>query len=300
MAVPLVHIIILNFNGQQWLPACFEALFATNYENYCVWLVDNGSTDASLEFTQTQFPQVELIENKTNLGFSAGNNVGIERALAAGAEYIVLLNPDTKVTPNWLVEIVAVGERELEVGILGVVQYRYEDESFNAWTRAAVAAHLTELGQNVARPWLPLDWVEGSCFAVKREVFQHIGMLDPLYFSFYEEIDFCRRAACAGYRTALVTNSRVHHQRGGNWSQRNRQRDYLCDRGQFLYALTDPRRTLPANLMWWLITFGSKLKESLRLLDAGKLASLLQIQAFLLTHGTMVYQKWKREQLLMR
>ncbi len=299
---PLVYIIILNYNGRAWLPACFASLFATEYPNYCVTLVDNNSTDDSIDLTQRLFPRVKVIRNAANLGFPAGNNVGIERALAAGAEYIVLLNPDTKLTPNWLAEIVSQGERAPEAGILGAVQYSYADESFNTWTRTAAAAHLAELSQpETARQLIPLEWVEGSCFAVKRAVFQRIGLLDPLYFSFYEELDFCRRAACAGYRTMLVTNSRIHHQRGGIWAaQQNRRRAYLCDRGQFIYTLTDPRRSLAANLKWWLITFGSKLKESLRTLDFGRLAALFQIQAFLLTHGAAVYGKWKREQLLIR
>lgn len=299
---PLVYIIILNYNGRAWLPACFASLFATEYSNYCVTLVDNNSTDDSVNLTRQLFPQVKVICNKANLGFPAGNNVGIEYALAVGACYIVLLNPDTKLKPNWLAEIVSQGEGAPETGILGAVQYSYDDESFNTWTRTAAAAHLAELSQpESARQLIPLEWVEGSCFAVKREVFQRIGLLDPFYFSFYEELDFCRRAACAGYQTALVTNSRIHHYRGGVWAaQRNRQRDYLCDRGQFIYNLTDPRRSLPANLKWWLITFGSKLKEALRALDFRRLAALFQIQVFLLTHGTTVYGKWKREQLLFR
>lgn len=302
MSAPLVYVIVLNYNGARWLPDCFAALRATTYANVRFLLVDNGSQDDSVARVREQFPQVEIIENGANLGFPAGNNVGMRHALAAGAAYLVLLNPDTKVQPDWLTELVNVGEREPGVGILGAVQYGYDDTEFNSWTRTALAARLDELRQAApAGTWWPVEWVEGSCFAIKRAVAEHIGLLDPLYFSFYEEIDYCRRAACAGFQTALVVNSRFHHFRGGSWqaaAKQSRRRNYLCDRGQFIYTLTDPRRSWLANLRWGWLTLATKVKEAVVSWDAGRLLTLLQIQLFLLTHSSAVYGKWKREQLL--
>lgn len=299
MKTPFVFVIVLNFNGIDWLYACLTSLMATSYSAYKVILVDNDSTDESVSFVQTEFPQVEIIRNTFNLGFSEGNNVGIERALVAGADYVVLLNPDTKVAPDWLEKIIQVGEAEPTIGVLGSVQYCYENNEYNAWTKAVALQYLRQLTHSNSPPaWIALEWVEGSCFAVKREVFERIGYLDPIYFSFYEEIDFCRRAACVGYKTVLVTYSRIHHHRGGIWAvQQNRQRDYLCDRGQFIYSLTDPRRSLAGNLKWWFITFGTKLKASLWPPDFKRFANLVQIQLFLITNLVAVYNKWKREQL---
>ncbi len=302
MKMPVVYIIVLNYNGIGWLTTCLTTLLGTAYSNFKVLLVDNGSTDGSADFVQTTFPQVEIVQNHFNLGFSKGNNVGIERALSAGADYVVLLNPDTKVVSNWLAKIIEAGEAEPSIGVLGAVQYCYESDELNTWTKAAAARHLDMLETPNAQPaWIVMDWVEGSCFAVKREVFQRVGYLDPLYFSFYEEIDFCRRAACAGYQTALVTNSRIHHHRGGIWAARgNQQRDYLCDRGQFIYSLTDPRRSLLGNLKWWLLTFSTKLKDSLSPPDFNRLANIALIQIFLIANLLAVYSKWRREQLLLQ
>lgn len=298
MKSPLVYVVVLNFNGAEWLEECLTSLLITSYNNFKVLLVDNASTDESVNFAYTNFPQVEVIQNTHNLGFSAGNNAGIERALTAGADYVVLLNPDTKVPKTWLDQLIEIGEAEPEIGILGPIQYRYESDEPNAWTTALAP----QLAQSTATPaWVEMEWVEGSCFTVKREVFRQIGKLDPLYHSFYEEIDFCRRAACAGYRTALVTGSHIHHHRGGIWAaQKNRKRDYLCDRGQFIYALTDPRRSLLRNLMWWLITFGTKFKALFWQPNLGQLANLIQIQTFLVTNWVAIYNKWKREQLLIQ
>jgi GT2 family glycosyltransferase len=301
---PFVCIVVLNHNGQPWLPDCLQTLLATVYENFKVILVDNASTDASLSYVRAAFPDVEIIENRANLGFSAGNNVGIKRALDAGASYIVLLNPDTKVKPDWLAKIIEVGEREPQLGVLGAVQLAYENDTFNSWTEKVAAARLAKLSElERAQGWMALEWVEGSCFAVKRAVWQRIGLLDPLYSSFYEEIDFCRRAACVGYQTALVTASFIHHHRGGIWAdttRRKSERDYLCDRGQFIYALTDPRRSLLGNLKSWLVTLAVKVKESVPALELQRLAALVRIQAFLAASWHAVYRKWKRDQLLLR
>jgi len=325
MNSPLAYVIVLNFNGSKWLTACLSSLRATEYPNFKILLVDNASTDDSVELVRGKFPEVELIANAANLGFSEGNNVGIRAALAAGAEYVVLLNPDTKVQPRWLSELIAIGQREPDIGILGAVQLAYDSDEFNSWTTTALSSHLSFLSTKqheentkknkedfvslresscdfveefFPRSWIPVEWVEGACFAIKREVIETIGMLDPIYFAFYEEIDFCRRAACAGYQTAVVPRSRIHHFRGGSWRANasiQRERDYRCDRSQFIFALTDPRRSLAANFGWYLITLGTKAKEAAREFSPIKLWNLLRIQFDLLGNLPDILAKWRRE-----
>lgn len=319
---PLVYVIVLNFNGSRWLAACLESLRATEYTNFKTLLVDNASTDDGVELVRQNFPEVELIINPANLGFSDGNNVGIRAALNAGADYVVLLNPDTKVTPRWLSELIAIGEDEREVGILGAVQLAYDSDEFNSWTTTALSSHLLEnrinkIGSGFTgtghpvnpekkscpscfeeRNWIPVEWVEGACFAIKREVIETVGLLDPIYFAFYEEIDFCRRAACDGYKTAMVPRSRIHHFRGGSWTATpaiKRERDYRCDRSQFIFALTDPRRSLAANFGWYLITLGTKAKEAAREFSLPKVWNLVRIQADLLVNLRGIIGKWRHE-----
>jgi GT2 family glycosyltransferase len=299
MKSPLVFIIILSYNSEKWINACLTSVLATAYNNFKVIVVDNGSTDNSVSEAKSFLPNIELLLNRENLGFVKGNNVGIARALNQQADYLVLLNPDTRVTSEWLTAMIDVGEAENSIGILGAVQYSYHDKTFNSWTQIVLANHLDDLTPPPAGPaWLPMEWVEGACFAVKREVFQRIGLLDPIYISFYEEIDFCRRAACYGYQTALVVNSRIHHYRGGSWKagrDQSQMRDYFCDRGQFIYALTDPRRSFPGNLKWYFITLLTKLKEILKHPNLKRFWHLLAIQAELLGKWPGIYGKWRRE-----
>ncbi|MFN0108597.1 MAG: glycosyltransferase family 2 protein [Blastocatellia bacterium] len=298
MNQPLVYVIILNFNGSRWLLPCLQSLRATEYSNFKTMLVDNASSDGSVEQVRSQFPEVEIIANSANLGFSEGNNVGIRKVLAEDADYVVLLNPDTKVTPRWLRELIAVGEREKEIGILGAVQLTYDGDEFNTWTKTALIEHLAGLQSETARDWIPVEWVEGACFAVKHEIFERIGLLDPIYFAFYEEIDFCRRAAHQGYKTAIVPLSRIHHFRGGSWEANatiKRQRDFRCDRSQFIYNLTDPRRSMMANLGWYLRTMATKTKEAALAFSLTKTWDLARIQVDLLFSLPQLFSKWRRD-----
>lgn len=296
MNLPLVYVIILNFNGSRWLQPCLQSLRTTQYANFKTLLVDNASTDDSVELVRSQFPEVEIIINSANLGFSEGNNVAIRKALAEGADYVVLLNPDTKVTPRWLSELIAVGETKREVGILGAVQLTYDGEEFNTWTTTALSAHLAELQRETARDWIEVEWAEGACFAIKRKVIEQVGLLDPIYFAFYEEIDFCRRAAFRGHKTAIIPRSHIHHFRGGSWEATaaiKRNRDYRCDRSQFIYNLTDPRRSLVTNLGWYLRTLVTKTKEAVRAFSIGKVWDLVCIQADLFGSMAKLFRKWR-------
>ncbi|MEP7271358.1 MAG: glycosyltransferase family 2 protein, partial [Acidobacteriota bacterium] len=262
-------------------------------------VVDNASTDGSVELVRDRFPSVEVILNEKNLGFSEGNNVGIRSALDRGADYVVLLNPDTRVTSGWLREMVDIGEGSPRVGIIGAVQMEYDTTNLNSWTMSAFPALLEELRRpETARRSILVEWVEGACFAIKRQVLEEVGFLDPIYYAFYEEIDFCRRAALAGWGVALAPRARVHHYRGGSWKADpiiQRERDYRCDRSQFIYTLTEPRRTLLGNLGWYLVTLGSKGKELLRTFTLARLWDLVRMQMDVLSSSRMLFAKWRRE-----
>ena len=299
MHLPAVYIIVLNFNGSRWLKGCFEALRGTGYANLKVLLVDNASTDDSLKIMEDHFPEFEVFRAESNLGFSEGNNIGIRKALDESADYVVLLNPDTRVTPGWLDKIIEVGEENPHIGVLGAVQLSYDSEDFNTWTRTAFPRLLDILADTEsAPPWISVEWVEGACMAVKREVLEKIGLLDPIYFAFYEEIDFCRRASCSGYEIALVPRSRIHHHRGGSWQANaviSRERDYRCDRSQFIFNMTDPRKSLFSNLKQYLITLATKVKSTAQALSAGRAIDLFKMQIDLLANAGGIFRKWRSE-----
>jgi hypothetical protein len=294
---PKASVVILNYNGARWLRACLDAVLATTYSNFSVIVVDNASTDDSLSVLRSSYPQITLVAETENKGFSAGNNTGIQAALQQGADYVVLLNPDTKVKPGWLSALIGVGEKQAAIGILGAAQLRYNNEEWNAWTTTALTAEQQALLTN-GTEWLEVEWVEGACFAMKRAVLQTVGLFDPIYFSFYEELDYCRRARYHGYRTALVTDCLVHHHGGGIWqadAQRNAARNYQCDRSQFIYSLTAPDKTLAANLLNYLVTYAVKCKESLLTFHYSQLVRLTLMQFSVWRKGLAIWRKWRAD-----
>jgi GT2 family glycosyltransferase len=301
---PSVYVIILCYNGSRWLEACIASLLSTEYPNLEIILVDNASIDNGVDLVRRRYPQITVIVNNRNYGYSEGNNVGIISALCAGADYIVLLNQDTRVTRQWLSELVRVGESDERIGILGSVQLNYDNDNFNNWTLSAMNGDLDELKDPVrARRWIPVEWVEGACFAIKRQVLEKIGLLDPIYFAFYEEIDFCRRASYHGFRVVLVPRSRIHHFRGGSWLENReteRERNYRCDRSQFIYSLTDPRKSLTGNLLSYLVTLRTKSKELLLDFDRRRAYDLLSIQVDVLANSRKLFGKWRRERSTVR
>lgn len=292
----MIGVIIVNYNGARWIGECLTALRRTAEVDYRTIVVDNGSTDQSVAIVTRNFPEVELVRAERNLGFCEGNNLGIARALASGCDQIALLNPDTRVEPEWLRELRDALEEDGERAIAGAVQMRYEDDEFNSWTKTAFPALLEELRTpGTARRWIEVDWVEGACLLITRKALEEIGWLDPIFFAFYEEIDLCRRARAHGYQVGLVARSRIHHHRGGSWEatpEMKRQRDRRCDRSQFIYVLTDPQRSRRANLLAGLRTVATKTKMAVSERSLGRLIDLAGIMIEIVGIGRSIERKW--------
>jgi hypothetical protein len=201
--VPLVSVVILNWNGGDYLRSCVKSVLETDYprNRIEVIVVDNGSTDNSAKFIKKIYPQVNLIENERNLGFCVGNNIGIKKA---SGDLIILLNNDTIVDSAWIKEILKKAKNP-KVGIVGgrlyfpqtkVIELMGYRSKFLGY-REAIGSGEEDNGQydevnNV-------DSVIGALLAIKREVIAKIGLLDSRFFAYCEDIDLCHRARKAGY-----------------------------------------------------------------------------------------------------
>lgn len=239
---PLVYIIILNWNGKHLLDRCLKSLKTLTYSNYKIVVVDNGSTDGSQEFIFKNYPEVHLIKNKKNLGFAEGNNRGIRYAILNNAEYIVLLNNDTEVTAEWLNKLVEKAEKNSSIGILGSKMLLYADpKKINS-----TGLNLNWLGycwdrglyEENTEKWNKEDvvlGVSGSALFVKRQVIEKIGLLDPNYFIYFEDIDFCMRAWNAGYECLYVPDAIIYHRFSATVGRKSPRQIYLLERNRFYF-----------------------------------------------------------------
>ncbi|MDY6878311.1 MAG: glycosyltransferase family 2 protein [Chloroflexota bacterium] len=209
---PLVYIIILNHNGKNHLEYCLPSVLATEYQNYRIVLLDNGSTDGSVEYTRENFSQVTVVQNDQNLGWAGGNNVGICHALDHGADYIVLQNNDTKVDSRWLDGAVQVCEANPRIGIVGfrmLQEYiQGEDPDEERFKELSAAWEKLE--------YEPADHVTGAALFVRADVFRDVGLIDEAYFAYSEEDDLEKRAVRAGYQMVRI-NVPLWHYNGGFW-----------------------------------------------------------------------------------
>lgn len=217
---PRVAIIVLNWNGLADTTACLESLARLDYPSYEVVLVDNGSTDGSPSILRKQFPTLTLIETGANLGFTGGNNAGLRYACEHDADYALLLNNDTELDPSFLRVLVDTCEADPSIGIAGPTIYYHSqpDTIWSAggrinWRNADTTMDgIGQIDQGQFGPSpRPMDFVTGCALLIRREVIDHIGLLDERFFLYYEETEWCIRAAKAGYRIVHVPLSKIWH-----------------------------------------------------------------------------------------
>lgn len=241
-------------NDGRWLERCLASLLPAR-KLIDVVVVANACHDNTEEICASAPLHVSVIRTSHALGFAASNNLCLERALAGDYAYVFLLNSDTQNHPEAIATLLQFMHEHPECGVAGSLQIEYGDDSWlrmNTWSRETLN-HAMSLGSRRQADgrftWVEHHYVQGAAMMLRLNVAQVIGLLDPVYGSFYEETDLCRRCRLAGHKVALLLDSKVQHYGGGNWkntAETRRQRDHLFLRNQFLYYLSgaDSRRSM--------------------------------------------------------
>jgi hypothetical protein len=215
---PPVTCVILNWNGWRDTIECLEALKQCTYTNLTIVVVDNGSTNDSVARIKTSRPDIRLLESGKNLGFAAGNNIGIRRAIAHGAGYVWLLNNDTRPAPDALAALIAKAMTDDRIGAVGSVCYVADSPSkVEAWGGARVNLWVG-YGRNSIKPRQD-DWfhsLNGTSILVSTAAFKDAGLLDEGFFLYWEDTEFCLRLHKRGWRIAAAPTSRIAHKVHGS------------------------------------------------------------------------------------
>ena len=242
MSTNKIAIVVLNWNGKKDTLACLTSLQKLTYANHFVVLVDNGSTDGTLESVRATFPQIQTLALPSNLGFAGGNNPGITFALEQGADIIVLLNNDTIVATDLLESFVQGFEREPRAGILGAKIYLFDiqdtlDHYGGVWIKKKADVHLVGYREkdHEAASAPSVDYACGACIAIKRPVFVAIGLLETRYFLYWEENDFCLRAKRAGFHTFVCPAAKIWHKVSASVVGGRPHATYFWWRGRLLW-----------------------------------------------------------------
>jgi len=216
---PKVSIIVLNWNGLEDTIECLESLKKIIYPNYEVIVVDNGSDGDDADILLKKFgDHIHVIHNDKNYGFTGGNNIAIKYALKKDADYILLLNNDTIVAPDFLSRLVEVAASNPKIGLLGPKIYLYSEPNriwFAGGKISFLSTHSNRGYMAIDRGQFDkvesVDFLSGSCMLIKRSVLESAGLLDPIFFFSFEDIDLSLRSIVAGFTNIYVPSSKIWH-----------------------------------------------------------------------------------------
>jgi len=225
--LPKVSIIILNWNRFQDISECLTSVFASDYLNFDVIVVDNNSQDNSCEKLITLFPQIKLIRNFKNLGYTGGNNVGVKEALRGGSNYVWLLNNDTLVETNTLSLLIEAAEKKSTLGLCSPEIIHFPSGEiqcllslFNPDNFKINNIRSPEMLANFEKK---IPWLWGTALLIKKEVISQIGYLEENYFSYHEDLDYALRAKKAGYFSEVVLGSKIYHKSHSEEVRKNKK-----------------------------------------------------------------------------
>lgn len=231
-----LSIIIVSWNVRDLLQKCLESIYKfTRGVTFEIFVIDNASADAVVDMVRSNFPGVRLTANKTNLGFSAANNQGIKQS---SGDYVLLLNPDTELIEDSFTKMINFARTKPDAGIIGPrllnVDRRVQPSVRRLpeiWDQLWILLKLHRvwpkfpsyqryLGSDIRTDAsCPVPQVMGACFLIKKIVLDEIGLLDEKFFIWFEEVDFCRRAAAAGFATWFYADTSVIHHYAQSFNQ---------------------------------------------------------------------------------
>ena len=242
---PVVYFVVLNWNQPEMTADCLKSLEEQDYPDFRVIVVDNGSEDSSAEILEARFPWATVLRIPQNVGYSMGNNVGIEHALEEGADYLFLLNNDTTVDPYMLAQLVEVAESDPQIGMVGPKMYYYDQPNTIAstggtitWSRGRMRhlqAGKIDDPEADAGAAFDVDYIDSCAVCAKRCVVEGIGGLDPRYFIMRDDVDWCVRAAKRGYRIVCVPRAKMWHKISATMGFASPATTYFMTRNALLF-----------------------------------------------------------------
>lgn len=263
---PSVAIILVNWNGFDFTQACLNSLRKIDFPDFKIILVDNASQNQEGKNLKKSFPEIELIENAKNLGFSGGNNSGIRYALEQGFSHIMLLNNDTEVEPDFLGEMMRKFHQNPSLGVVQPLILFLNDpkkiwSAGGKWVPSfggAITLGDREPVADYRFKKTDLDWATGCCMLISREAILKTGLLNEQYFAYFEDVEWSLRFKKAGFEIALAEKAVIYHEAGASSKKTHAEGTlspqvfYFNVRNQFLLLRS---QNIPAGIVYHFFRF---------------------------------------------
>ena len=237
----LISIIILNYNAGKFLLECVESIYKSENKNFEVILVDNASNDKTFRECKEKFSDITLIENEKNLGYCEGNNVGIRRAKG---EFVVVLNPDTIVKPDWLNALIHAYESNGD----GIYQPKIlASTDHNMLLSSGQITQLFGFGysrgkgkkdMNEFNKLEKISYASGTCLFTSKKILEKLNLFDSFLFAYHDDLDLCWRGALLGINSFYVPQSIIFHPIEGYSFKWSKFKFYLMERNRQYCILT--------------------------------------------------------------
>lgn len=287
--------VIVTYNGAKWIKKCLDSIINESQ----IVVIDNGSTDSTLEIIKSNYLSVHLIESQENLGFGAGNNIGILYALEQGAEFVILLNQDAWLQPGSLELLVKSSKDNPGYGVLSPIQLNgigdSLDNSFGGYLYYGGGRKFItdKICDRESQDIVDIDFVNAAAWLLSVECIKKVGLFDGLFFHYGEDNNYLQRVRYHGYKIGVVGSSYVYHDREGNantyfkndfsseirekkicWADTNTDEDKI--ESEVKRIVVSRKKAAIKQLLQWRISNYRKLKkesEELRLIGIMSLES---------------------------
>jgi GT2 family glycosyltransferase len=305
---PLISILIVNFNGSRFLKVCFDSLRKCTYPKLEIILVDNASTDNSVDFVEKNYPEAKILANPKNYMFARGNNEGIK--IATG-KYICLLNNDVEVDPGFIEPVVKIFEQYPEVGACQSKLLEMQNRTHLEYT-GACGGYIDWFGYTFLRgrimnetepddgqydESLPLFWGSGACLFLRKEALEDHEILDEDFQLHMEEIDLCWRLRLAGWVIYSIPESLIWHHGGGTLGHDNPAKIYYNFRNNiFMLAKNLSTANLIVRLPFRVFLDAVALIRSLIVFQFAMAMAIPKAYGWLLLHINTIWKKRRQVQ----
>ena len=293
-------IIILNYNGTKFLQDCIDSIIRETNSPYEIIVVDNNSPDQSGELFSKKFPEIRFILNKDNVGVPEGLNIGIRNA---SGDFIVLLNNDLIVMPNWLENFFQAFEKTGDA-LYQPKSLKFKDPSILDGTGCMINIFgfgfardkgIKDEGKYTEQE--EISYASGTCMFAPKKIFDEIGYFDPTFFAYHEELDLGWRARIFGYRSYYVPTTIIHHHGSAHWKW-SPQVFYLLERNRWLvllknYSLSTLLKLCPSLIIIELSMLGFFATKGLLLKKIKSYASILGLFGHIIRQRKIIHNKRK-------
>jgi GT2 family glycosyltransferase len=255
---PLVSLIILNYNQLKVTCEFLDSARSLEYPNYEIIMVDNASKEDPTSIIQSRYPEVTLIRNEVNLGFTGGNNVGIN---AARGDYFLIINNDTEVVPDLIERMLEPFAKDARVGVVSpkiryyahphIIQYAGSTE-MNPFTGRNKMIGLMQEDRGQFDTPGDTAYAHGAAMMVKREVVKKVGVMPDIFFIYYEELDWSAHIRRAGYRVYYQPTALIFHKESATMGKTSPVKAYFQNRNRILFMR---RNTNAFQFMFFLLLY---------------------------------------------